>query len=70
VQCSNPPGHKGIAGRDHEAMKRIGSFHRSLHSLALAMLPVAATAIASLLDQSTRRPSLARLVVHSLQAVT
>jgi hypothetical protein len=51
-------------------MKQIDSLHRSLLSLALATLPLAATAVATLLDQSTRRPSLARLVMHSLQAVS
>jgi len=43
------------------------SRQRHLLALALAVLPGATVAVASLLDQSMRRPSLARLVVQSLQ---
>jgi hypothetical protein len=51
-------------------MKRIDALHRSLMALAIATLPAAASAAAAMLDQSMRRPSLARLVLHSLQAVS
>ena len=43
------------------------SRQRHLLALALAAVPAATVAVASILDQSMRRPSLARLVVQSLQ---
>jgi hypothetical protein len=70
VQCSIRPGHKDRFSRDHQCMKRIAPSHRKLMALAIATLPMAATAIAVMLDQSVRRPSVARLVMHSLQLVS
>jgi hypothetical protein len=48
-------------------MNKVDALLRSSLALAMAALPLVATAAAELLDQSTRRPSLARLVMHSLQ---
>ncbi|WP_298931118.1 hypothetical protein [uncultured Ramlibacter sp.] len=41
-----------------------------LLAAARAVLPDVATALAVMLDQSMRRPSLARIVVQSLQSVS
>ena len=67
VQCSIRPRDASPCRRDHEAMNQLDVLLRNLPALAAAALPAIATATAELLDQSTRRPSLARLVMHSLQ---
>ena len=47
-------------------MKKLDTLTQSLLALSVAVLPAAATLLDQM-DQSMRRPSLARVVLHSLQ---
>ena len=66
MQCSIQPGYSGSASGDYESMKKLDTLTQSLLALSVAVLPAAATLLDQM-DQSMRRPSLARVVLHSLQ---
>ena len=69
MQCSILPGDLDRLRRDDGCMNQVDALFRSFLTAAVTTLPVVAAAATELLDQSTRRPSVARLLVHSLQAV-